>query len=231
MLPIKQRSRASWIIKAILFIALAETWSSNAQQPFPACVTPGLTASGLTVLLDPLERTPVVLLTNPSAALTRNNTVVIQSVRTDSDSNSLPRLQLTEVLPGFWAQPATFVHYLKGPTSFAGTGKEASPRDWAGMPATDQRAYRLDPGLGTRPTDAFTAPPGGGMISMQTFESSTTLTWAGVAGHVYQVQSTANLSDSFAVLDTVVCPADGQVRIQLNPVGPKSFYRIAEIDP
>jgi hypothetical protein len=202
------------------------------DEPLPVCALPAVSAEGLTLLLDPVEHAPIALLSDPDARLPVNRwPVVLQTVWDNPDATGLPRLRLADALPEFWAQPAVWVPFLRGPAAYSGLGTEVRARDWAGLPATDRRSYRLDPGLRSAPTLASVAPPGGGLIRLQGNAASLRLAWNGGPGRVYQVHYATNLSGPFQVMQTLIASEDGDVQVALPTAGSQGFYRLAEIAP
>lgn len=202
------------------------------DEPLPVCALPAVSAGGLTLLLDPVERTPIALLADPAARLSPNRwPVVLQTVWDNPDATGLPRLRLADALPEFWAQPAVWAPFIRGPESSSGSGTELRARDWAGLPATDQRAYRLDPGLRPDLTPTSMAPRGSGSIRLQNSAGSLRLAWSGLAGRVYQVYFTADLGRPLQWMQTLITSEDGEAQVALPTAGAQGFYRIAEIAP
>ena len=217
---------------ALILLALLPPGLALGAEPLPLCVVPSVSAGGLTLLLDPVEHTPVALLSDPDNRLPMNRwPVVLQTVWDNPDATGLPRLRLADALPEFWAQPAVWSPFLRGPESFSGQNTEVRTRDWAGLPATDRRSYRLDPGLRSAPTPISVAPPGVGSIRLRMGGDSLQLTWTGGAGRIYQVHFTADLGRPFQLMQTLIASGDGAAQIPLPTTGPKGFYRLSEIAP
>lgn len=186
----------------------------------------------MTLLLDAVERDPVALLLDPDTRLAEHaRPVVLQTVWENSEASGLPRLRLTDPLPEFWVQPASWRPFVRGPESYSGMGREVRARDWAGISATDRRAYRLDPGLRATPTLSSVAPPGVGLLRLGGSTGSFRVNWNGVAGRVYQLYYTADLGSPFQLMDTLIASEDGQAQFALPTLGTLGFYRIAEITP
>ena len=204
-----------------------------AEEPLSVCAIPAVSAGGMTLLLDPVEQTPVALLSDPDARLPLDRwPMVLETAWDNPDATGLPQLRLTDALPAFWAQPAVLRPFLRGPEAYSGIGIEVRARDWAGLPATDRRSYRLDPGLGSTSTSFLSAtPPGGGSIRPQVVSGSLRLAWNGAAGRVYQVQHTVNLNQPFQVVQTLIASTDGEIQVSLPKADPQGYYRLAEIAP
>jgi hypothetical protein len=184
------------------------------------------------LLLDPVEHTPIALLSDPDARLSGDQRpLVLQTVWDNLAAIGLPRLRLVDALPEFWVQPASLKTFVRGPEAYSGIGTELSARDWAGMPATDRQAYRLDPGLRPAPTPTSLTPPGGGQMQLGGSAGSLQLAWNGVAGRVYQVYHTPNLTRPFALTETLIAAQDGSLQIVLPTAGSQGFYRLAEVVP
>ena len=216
---------------ALIFL-LMPLGSTLGDEPLPVCALPNFSTGGLTLLLDPVDRTPIALLSDPNARLAMNQwPVVLQTVWDNPDATGLPRLRLADALPEFWVQPAVWKPFLRGPDAYAGLGTELRARDWAGLPTTDRRAYRLDPGLRTEPTSRSSVPPGIGSIRVGIVAGSVQLTWNGVAGRVYQIHFTADLNRPFQLIQTLIASVDGEAQVALPIGGFQGFYRIAEIAP
>ena len=206
--------------------------SALGEEPLPLCALPSISAGDLTLLLDPVEHTPIALLSDPFVRHSMNGLpVVLQTERDNPDATGLPRLRLADESPEFWAQPAVWKSFQRGPDAYSGWGTELRARDWAGLPTTDRRAYRLDPGLRAAPTTTSVVPPGVGSIRLGNAAGSLQLIWNGVAGRVYQVYFTADLSRPFQLIQTSIAAQDGEARFPLPTAGSQGFYRIAEIAP
>ena len=229
---IPNNRRGSSRFLALFLLALLPPGLALGAEPLPVCVVPSVSAGGLTLLLDPVEHTPVALLSDPDNRLPMNRwPVVLQTVWDNPDATGLPRLRLADALPEFWAQPAVWSPFLRGSESFSGQNIEVRSRDWAGLPATDQRSYRLDPGLRTAPTPTSVAPPGVGSIRLQMIRGSLQLTWTGGAGRIYQIHFTADLGQPFQLMQSFIASGDGGAQIPLPTTGSKGFYRLSEIAP
>jgi hypothetical protein len=57
------------------------------------------------------------------------------------------------------------------------------------------------------------------------------LTWTGVAGRLYAVEHTADLSRSFRVIRTLIAAEDRQLMVELPAEGAAGFYRVVELPP
>lgn len=61
-------------------------------------------------------------------------------------SATVPVLEIREVLPAAWAEPAVWSRRLRGPSAFAGLRTSWEPGTFAGIPASDRRAGVNDGG-------------------------------------------------------------------------------------
>lgn len=218
-------------ILALSFLFLPSEPAFSAE-PLSVNALPSVSAGGLTLLLDPVERTPIALLSDPFARLSPNGShAVLQTVLENVDAAGLPRLRLADALPEHWAQPAIWRTFQRGPDAYTGWGVEVRARDWAGMPATDHRSYRLDPGLRTMPTPTSVTPPGAGTVRLGKVAGGFQLIWNGIAGRIYEVQFTADLKQPFQLAQSIIASGDGEVRFTLPTGGSRGFYRLAEIAP
>lgn len=214
-----------------LILGLLPMSFAHGDEPLPVCALPAVSAEGLTLLLDPVDHSPIALLSDPDARLHMNRWhLVLQTVWENPDAAGLPRLRLADALPEFWAQPAALQPFLRGPGAYSGMGTELRARDWAGLPATDRRSYRLDPGL-RDPTSASVAPPRSGSSSLQVAAGAFRLVWNGVAGRVYQVHYTASLSRPFELIQTLIASDSSEIQIPLPAAESQGFYRLAEVAP
>jgi hypothetical protein len=215
-----------------LFLAFLPFGCAFGDEALPICVLPSVSAGGMTLLLDAVERDPVALLLDPDTRLLEHDRpAVLQTVWENPEATGLPRLRLADPLPEFWVQPASWRPFVRGPEGYSGMGTEVRARDWAGIPATDRRAYRLDPGLRKAPTLSSVAPPGAGLLRLGGSTGAFRLTWNGVAGRVYQLYYTADLGRPFQLVDILIASEDGEAQFALPTLGSSGFYRVAEVTP
>ncbi len=229
--PCRISSRILGRIFALGFVLLTSGLAFS-EEPLPVNALPSVSAGGLTLLLDPVERTPIALLSDPFARLSPSGShMVFQTARENPDATGLPRLRLADALPEHWAQPAIWRTFQRGPDAYSGWGAELRARDWAGLPASDHRSYRLDPGLRTAPTPTSVTPPGASPVRLGKVAGGFQLIWIGVAGRIYQVHFTPDLNQPFQLVQSIIAPGDGEVRFALPAAGSHGFYRLAEIAP
>lgn len=226
--------RSCWVGLRLLAVALAACRLSGAraEEPLALSAIPSFSVDGLTLLLDPVEYTPIAIAQDPDGRLAATDgSAVLQTQWSGSDSPGLPQLRLGDVHPEYWAQPAVWETFVRGPEVYSGWGTELRARDWAGMPMTDRRSYRLDPGLRATPTPSSTVPPGVGSIRWSSGNGSGRLTWTGLAGRVYQVFFATDLNQPFRLLQSSIAAQDGEMSVVLPSAGPQGFYRLAEVRP
>ena len=231
-----------WKIKSIrqrvflrllgLILGLAPFQVVLGDQPLSVCALPSVSTEGNILLLDPVTHVSIALLSDPNGRLAdRSQPVILQTVGPDEIGAALPTLTLVDVLPEFWAQPASLSPFLKGPGAYSGQGTEIRAQDWAGMQATDRRSYRLDPGLRLTPVIAYSVPREGVRLIVKRVSDSLLVEWAGVAGRTYQLQFAASVNGPFALIQTFNAAQDGAIRTNISLNGTQGFYRIAEISP
>lgn len=205
-----------------------------ASEPLPVVGQPAASVDGLTLLLDPVDGTPIALLEGAVGRLPpQRRSLTLHGFRDETSSAGLPLLRVTDVLPEHWAEPAVWQPFRTGPAAYSGLGRELRMKDWAGRPLTDRRAYGLDNGLPSRRTSAAFSGPGVGTVGLSVGPSSISfsLTWTGVAGRLYAVEHTADLSRSFRVIRTLIAAEDRQLMVELPADGAAGFYRVVELPP
>jgi hypothetical protein len=213
-------------------LALVALALARAADPLPVAGRIGPTASGTTLWLDAESRAPTALLTDPSGRLpTESRSLVLQTIDASPISPGFRHLEVADAFPEFWAQPAVWEVFLKGPGAFSGLGRELQARDWAGRRTTDRRAYALDPGLERSWTLSAVAPPGVGLVTPGLGQGSLRLSWSGLAGRVYRIDRALTLARPFQELQTLIAAEDGSLTLDLAFDGSEGFYRVAEIEP
>ncbi|HMJ92056.1 MAG TPA: hypothetical protein VK530_19700 [Candidatus Acidoferrum sp.] len=172
---------------------------------------------------DPVTGQPVALLEDSSAWLWSAGSAVLQGAVSENPG-ALAIVRVEDALPEFWADPS--VHNRMGPTVFSGFGKDAGPREWAGRPAFDRRAYALDPGWELQ---SALAPPASSGVNIQiTISNSVTLHWHALPGRVYGVDFTPSLNQPFQTVRTNGSPTEQNMSVTLPLNTVHGFYRIAE---
>jgi hypothetical protein len=230
--PFCRRSCLGSLSLALVASGLAALNSALAADPLPVAGRVGPSTASTTLWLDPVSRTPEALLSDPFGRLpTESRSTVLQTIDETPSGAGLSRLIVTDTLPEFWAEPAVWEPFLKGPAAFSGFGREFRARDWAGRMTTDRRAYALDPGLEGSWTPATFSPPGAGLLTPGFGRVSFILTWNGIAGRVYRLDHTATLERPFLAVQTVIPGEDGSLTLSLPLDGSQGFYRVTEIEP
>ncbi len=224
--------RLAVLMAVVIALRTGTMGEALADETLAVCAIPSATAGGLTLLLDPVDSTPVALVSDPNSRLIASGSPVVMTTRWGGADISGPlQLRLSEVQPEFWAQPVSWRSFLRGPDEYAGWGVEVRARDWAGVPMTDRRSYRLDPGLKAPPTYQFGVLPGVGTIRMNHVGGALQLAWTGFAGRTYQVHYSAELNKPSRLLLTIVATQDGETRITLPASGAQGFFRVANVSP
>lgn len=215
-----------------LILGLAPFHAVFGEQPLSVCALPSVSTGGNILLLDPVTHVAIALLSDPNGRLAdRSQPVILQTVGPNDIGATLPTLTLVDVLPEFWAQPASFSPFLKGPGAYSGEGAEIRVQDWAGMQSTDRRSYRLDPGLKLTPVIAYSVPREGVRLTVKRISNSLFVEWSGVAGRTYQLQFAASVNGPFALVQTLNAAQDGAIQANISPNDTQGFYRVAEISP
>jgi hypothetical protein len=178
------------------------------------------------LLRDPLTARPVALLDDPFGSFSPDGAGIIEGLY-ESHPIGLDVISANGVSPEFWAQPSVRKRIHQGPSAYSGFGTDAGPREWAGRPDFDRRAYDLDPGW--RDEEFVSAPsPGAGTIGIQIDAGSLTLAWHAQPGRVYTIEFTTSLNEPFQPVQTLGTIGEGDTSVEL-PMGPTTgFYRIAE---
>ena len=216
-----------------LGLALLSASPSPAGPPLAAAGRQGAVAGSTGVLVDLIYGEPVALLEDPFSRIPANGqSRVFQTEAVTPADSSFPRLRVVDALPEFWAQPSIWRHFTKGPGAASGFGREIGARDWAGRPATDRRAYPLDPGLhSVALAGPNSTPPGVGLITVTYGATGLLLRWNGIVGRAYGLQFTPTLTRPFTSAGLVVGEATGPQIFPLPLAGSAGFYRIVELTP
>ncbi len=224
--------RVSLFFLALVVAGVGGLGLARAADPLPVAGRIGPSSGTVTLLLDPVSCAPGALLSDPFRRLpTELRGAVLETSDESTSSAGLARLVVADSLPEFWAQPAVWENFLKGPAAFSGFGRELRSRDWAGRMATDRRAYALDPGLKSSSTPLAVAPAGAGLLTPGLSRTGFVLRWSGVAGRVYHLQYAATLARGFQDLQTIIPGEDGSLTVTLPLSGGEGFYRVTEIQP
>jgi hypothetical protein len=218
-------------LRALILCALAMTVEAVTMAAEPRAMAGRWEHIGETneihwVLRDPLSGDPMALLDDRFGRLSASGgSGIIQGTRDESGSGS-PVIIVEDVSPEFWAEPSAWKMFQRGPSTYSGFGNDLGPREWAGRPDSDRRAYALDPG--SKQYDP--APPltEGVVIEIQLSPGSVRLRWQARPGRIYVVESTPALGQLFQPLQTVSSLEDGPVVLQFPRTSARRFYRVAE---
>lgn len=204
-----------------------------AETPLAVAGRPGTTVGATTVLRDPVDGTAIATLEDPSSQLPSDiRPLVLQTTGVDAGPGTAPALRVVDVLPEFWAEPAVLNHFLKGPGAASGFGNEIRPRDWAGIPATDRRAYPMDAGLrSVELAPSFTIPSNIGRVRVSYLPRQIVLTFDGLGAHAYAVHYTTALTRPFTVVTSLIS-ADSRPQTVVLPASDEAaFFRVVELIP
>ncbi|MBL9166189.1 MAG: hypothetical protein JNN07_00440 [Verrucomicrobiales bacterium] len=181
--------------------------------------------------LDPLTETPVATIGGRVHSLPQPGTRAIVQTRLTLTTSQLPRLEVLDTLPSFWAQPSVWNKFMKGPSAYAGQEVDRRPRDFAGRLFTDHRAWAYDPGLLRRLAPNPTLPTGLGLVTVELNGDILVLEWNGRASWSYTVQSTPTLSRPFSAGNRILATRDGLQRATLKISPENGFFRVVESAP
>jgi len=175
----------------------------------------------------------VALIDDPNLVLPPERRQVVLETEVESASGAaVPRLRVVDSLPEFWAQPSVWRHFTKGVGAASGFGRDLQPRDWAGRPASDRRAYPLDRGIAkTLLPEGLPTQPGIGAITLTANARTVFIQWNGVVGHTYSLQFTPTLLRPFAATGPVIAQTPGVQTVSLPLPGEAGFYRVVELTP
>jgi hypothetical protein len=180
------------------------------------------------LLRDPLTAHPVALLEDPFGWLLRGGGQGVIDTAWTSHPAGLDVMNVEEVSPEFWAQPSAWNMFQRGPSMYSGFGRDAGPREWAGRPDFDRRAYDLDSGWQVEEVLATPPTPGVGPIKIQVKAGLLALHWQALAGRVYVIEFTPALTRPFQTLQTLGSLVEGDMSMELPMSSADGFYRIAE---
>jgi hypothetical protein len=169
----------------------------------------------------------VAALSDPLALLPKEpSRVVLDTERTSYyEGNGAPILKVTSRLPEFWAQPASFEHFAKGPGAYSGFGRDAQIKDFAGIPFETLRAYERDNGAraGSR---IFSGPRPVTISSIQTIRGAASLSIEAVAGLKYVLLFSPTVTGAYREVEEIVPESDGAISLPLTTQNSAGFYKI-----
>ncbi len=179
------------------------------------------------VLRDALTRRPVALVEDAFGRLAVGGSGVIQGAL-DSNLEGLGILTVYDVSPEFWAQPSVWNTFQRGPSGFAGFGRDAGPREWAGRPAFDRRADALDPGWQVVGNSSAPVSAPATSLGIQANPGSLVLHWPAPRGHLYVIESAPSLDQPFQPFKTFGSVAEGEISVVLPTDSQQGYYRVTE---
>ena len=170
----------------------------------------------------------VAALSDPRALLRESEWAILQVQTTDTFAQGLPVLEVIDVLPEYWQQPAVWRSWGKDFGTWAGVGSRAQPKDYAGVPSEDRRAYHVDNGL-PGPllyggSSGPTHPPV--ILRAQLDSQGLRLTWNVQAGSQYDVLGSTNISNGYSAVGNVTAASSGTATFTVPTTGPQRFFKI-----
>lgn len=178
---------------------------------------------------DPSTGFPVASVLDPFGRISPGRESVVIQAHAEFSSSRIPVLIVDDAMPAFWAQPAVWNHFLKGPGAYSGFGRDLGPRDWMGRTATDQRAYAFDRGLRNVEAPDPAPSPFVGSITGALSDTGVTLTWTAIAGHAYSIQRSASVLGPFDPARVWVSTFDGTAKLTLQPSLATEFYKVVDV--
>ena len=180
------------------------------------------------LLRNPLTAQPVALLEDPHGWLLAPGGGGVIDGAWEPNPAGLDVLRVQEASPEFWAQPSVWSLIHRGPATNSGFGMDAGPREWAGRPDFDRRAYDLDPGWQGEDVLAHPPTPGVGTIKIMVNRGALALHWHALPGRVYVIEFTPTLNRPFQTMQTRGALTEGDMSMELPMDSAHGFYRIAE---
>lgn len=227
------------LLAAFLFFSAA-SMKSLASEPLPVSgqVLPSASRGFFSsaFLLDPVIREIVAGLIDPMGLLGKAETAILQTERTGKvEVNGSPLIEVQGVLPEFWIQPASHQHFLKGPGSWSGFGRDFPAKDFAGVPLNSNRAYQHDNGF-PRAVTFSGGITGGEPLPLRVTEArlsgdSLALRWQTSPALHYRLLGGATLEGDFQMIQEFIAPADGLLEILIPRTSEQSFYLLQAVQP
>jgi hypothetical protein len=169
----------------------------------------------------------VAALRDPRMLLRESVWTVLQVQTTDTLAQGLPVLEVVDVLPEYWEQPAVWRSWGKDFGTWAGVGSRHGPENYAGAPLEDRRAYHYDNGL---PGPVLYGGPGNThppvILRVELNAQGLKLTWNVQAGSQYDVLGSANVSSGYVVVGNVTAASSGVVSFTVPTDGSQRFFKI-----
>jgi hypothetical protein len=213
--------------RVALVLALATRFALASSEPVAVAGVWEPSAGVDWLLRDPLTAQSAALLDDPFQRVSPGGAGVLQGT-IETASGGLPVIQVQDVSPEFWAQPSVWIPFQRGPSAYSGIGRDSGPREWAGRPEFDRRAYALDPGWRKHVSYVAGPPSRIGAISVQVIPGSVVLSWRALPGRRYVVESTAALGERFQSVRTIDSRSDQNISLELPINAAQEFYRVAE---
>ncbi|HZO84952.1 MAG TPA: hypothetical protein VFC26_07050 [Verrucomicrobiae bacterium] len=170
----------------------------------------------------------VAALADPRDILREGEWSVLHVETTGMFAGGLPVFEAVEVLPEYWQQPALFRSPGKDFGTWTGVGSRAQPKDYAGAPLEDRRAYHIDNGL-----ESLMLHGGGSggshppvILRAQLTPRGLQLTWNVQAGSQYDVLGSGQLGSGHAVMGNVTADDSGTVSLMVPTTGSQRFFKI-----
>ena len=188
-------------------------------------------------LRDPMKGSLMAGLRDPQGMLLMaNGPVTLQVEKLPfPEVNGMPILKVISVSPQFFAQPSAWTWEQRGPAAFSRFGMDAQPKDFAGTPFSDRRAYATDNGLESRRFDlpsATETPAPLRLMNLSLGARAITGEFVAQAGLTYEVQFVNTLGEVPETVTILTPGVSGEMLFSAARNGsPTGFFLIRAVEP
>lgn len=188
-------------------------------------------SSGATVigLASPRTLAVVAILHGDSLDSRIDDWVILQAEKTGSSYLGVPVLNVVDILPEHWADPAMLGHYQKGFGAYSGFGQEPGFDDYAMVSFEDRRAYDHDtgqalPNLLSEFRGSLDLPSV--VLQATSASAGVTVSWIGHAGIRYDLLAASNVAGPYLFVTNALRNVTGPVSFPFSPLADKQFFRL-----
>ena len=145
-------------------------------------------------------------------------------------------LDVESVLPEHWVRSSAWSLTAKGPGAYTRIGRDSQPKDFAGIPFEELRAYQWDNGF-EAPLDRVASsspndtPTPLRVREVQLTRSGLTVHVDSVAGIKYQLLESLSPEGPYRVVDEITPSQDGDQTLQAALSAVRGFYRVLVTQP
>lgn len=216
--------RASCLVAMTLALAVsgqAQDWLAVAGRPGSAL------ADGRVEWLQPAAGTVVALILDPAGSLLAGDSHrIVLGEPLAGDAASAPTLEVREVLPAAWAEPAVWSRRARSPSAFAGQRMSAGRGTFAGIPASDRRAGLQEDGRAEPPHAAATWPVGLGPVSIDVARGGLQFQASAPLQRAVTLLRASAPQGPFSVVGEATAAGDGVVTFVAALRGDAAFYKL-----